>query len=369
MKIGVPKEIKRHEARVGVTPAGALALVNAGHQVCIQTEAGVLSGFNDDEFISVGCKVVNTIAEVYDFAEMIIKVKEPIQEEYALIKKDQLLFTYFHFASSETLTNAMIASGAICLAYETVEEEGKLPLLIPMSEVAGRMATQEGAKFLEKPQGGFGILLGGVTGVRPANVLVIGGGVAGTEAALMAAGLGANVTIMDTNLNRLRELENSMPANVTPLYSTTLAIEQEIERSHLIIGTVLIPGSIAPKLITKEMLSKMMPGTVLVDVAIDQGGCFETSEPTTHDMPIVIKEGIIHYAVTNMPGAVPNTSTVALTNATLKYALQLANKGWKKACNENLALAKGLNIVKGKVVYKEVAEAFGIEYIERSSVL
>ena len=369
MKIGVPKEIKRHEARVGVTPAGALALVNAGHQVCIQTEAGVLSGFNDDEFISVGCKVVNTIAEVYDFAEMIIKVKEPIQEEYTLIKKDQLLFTYFHFASSETLTNAMIASGAICLAYETVEEEGKLPLLIPMSEVAGRMATQEGAKFLEKPQGGFGILLGGVTGVRPANVLVIGGGVAGTEAALMAAGLGANVTIMDTNLNRLRELENSMPANVTPLYSTTLAIEQEIERSHLIIGTVLIPGSKAPKLITKEMLTKMMPGTVLVDVAIDQGGCFETSEPTTHDMPIVIKEGIIHYAVTNMPGAVPNTSTVALTNATLKYALQLANKGWKKACNENLALAKGLNIVKGQVVYKEVAEAFGIEYIERSSVL
>jgi alanine dehydrogenase len=369
MKIGVPKEIKRHEARVGVTPAGALALVNAGHQVCIQTEAGLLSGFNDDEFISVGCKVVNTIAEVYDFAEMIIKVKEPIQEEYTLIKKDQLLFTYFHFASSETLTNAMIASGAICLAYETVEEEGKLPLLIPMSEVAGRMATQEGAKFLEKPQGGFGILLGGVTGVRPANVLVIGGGVAGTEAALMAAGLGANVTIMDTNLNRLRELENSMPANVTPLYSTTLAIEQEIERSHLIIGTVLIPGSKAPKLITKEMLSKIMPGTVLVDVAIDQGGCFETSEPTTHDMPIVIKEGIIHYAVTNMPGAVPNTSTVALTNATLKYALQLANKGWKKACNENLALAKGLNIVKGKVVYKEVAEAFGIEYIERSSVL
>jgi alanine dehydrogenase len=369
MKIGVPKEIKRHEARVGVTPAGALALVNAGHQVCIQTEAGLLSGFNDDEFISVGCKVVNTIAEVYDFAEMIIKVKEPIQEEYTLIKKDQLLFTYFHFASSETLTIAMIDSGAICLAYETVEEEGKLPLLIPMSEVAGRMATQEGAKFLEKPQGGFGILLGGVTGVRPANVLVIGGGVAGTEAALMAAGLGANVTIMDTNLNRLRELENSMPANVTPLYSTTLAIEQEIERSHLIIGTVLIPGSKAPKLITKEMLSKMMPGTVLVDVAIDQGGCFETSEPTTHDMPIVIKEGIIHYAVTNMPGAVPNTSTVALTNATMKYALQLANKGWKKACNENLALAKGLNIVKGKVVYKEVAEAFGIEYIERSSVL
>lgn len=369
MKIGVPKEIKPQEARVGVTPAGALALINAGHQVCIQKGAGVLSGFNDDEFISVGCKVVDKLNEVYDFAEMIIKVKEPIQQEYALIKKDQLLFTYFHFASSETLTKAMIASGAVCLAYETVEEDGKLPLLIPMSEVAGRMATQEGAKYLEKPQGGFGILLGGVTGVRPANVLVIGGGIAGTEAALMAAGLGANVTIMDTNLNRLRELENSMPANVTPLYSTALAIEQEVERSHLIIGTVLIPGSKAPKLIRKEMLSKMMPGTVLVDVAIDQGGCFETSEPTTHDAPIVIKEGIIHYAVTNMPGAVPNTSTVALTNATLKYALQLANKGWKQACIDNEALAKGLNVINGKVVYKEVAEAFGIEYIERSSVL
>ena len=369
MKIGVPKEIKPQEARVGVTPAGALALINAGHQVCIQKGAGVLSGFNDDEFISVGCKVVDKLNEVYDFAEMIIKVKEPIQQEYALIKKDQLLFTYFHFASSETLTKAMIASGAVCLAYETVEEDGKLPLLIPMSEVAGRMATQEGAKYLEKPQGGFGILLGGVTGVRPANVLVIGGGIAGTEAALMAAGLGANVTIMDTNLNRLHELENSMPANVTPLYSTALAIEQEVERSHLIIGTVLIPGSKAPKLITKEMLSKMMPGTVLVDVAIDQGGCFETSEPTTHDAPIVIKEGIIHYAVTNMPGAVPNTSTVALTNATLKYALQLANKGWKQACIDNEALAKGLNVINGKVVYKEVAEAFGIEYIERTSVL
>ncbi|MEK9740816.1 MAG: alanine dehydrogenase [Flavobacteriaceae bacterium] len=369
MKIGVPKEIKPQEARVGVTPAGALALINAGHQVCIQKGAGVLSGFNDDEFISVGCKVVDKLNEVYDFAEMIIKVKEPIQQEYALIKKDQLLFTYFHFASSETLTKAMIASGAVCLAYETVEEDGKLPLLIPMSEVAGRMATQEGAKYLEKPQGGFGILLGGVTGVRPANVLVIGAGIAGTEAALMAAGLGANVTIMDTNLNRLRELENSMPANVTPLYSTALAIEQEVERSHLIIGTVLIPGSKAPKLIRKEMLSKMMPGTVLVDVAIDQGGCFETSEPTTHDAPIVIKEGIIHYAVTNMPGAVPNTSTVALTNATLKYALQLANKGWKQACIDNEALAKGLNVINGKVVYKEVAEAFGIEYIERSSVL
>ena len=369
MKIGVPKEIKSQEARVGVTPAGALALIRAGHEVHIQKNAGLLSGFPDREYLTVGCTIEETIADVYAFADMIIKVKEPIASEYPLIKKDQLLFTYFHFASSENLTKAMIASGAVCLAYETVEEDGKLPLLIPMSEVAGRMATQEGAKYLEKPQGGFGILLGGVTGVSPANVLVIGGGVAGTEAARMAAGLGAQVTIMDNNLNRLRELESIMPANVTPLYSTPLSIEQEVKRSHLIIGTVLIPGSKAPKLVTREMLSKMMPGTVLVDVAIDQGGCFESSEPTTHDAPVVIKEGIIHYAVTNMPGAVPNTSTTALTNATLSYALQLANKGWQKACNENHALAKGLNIIHGKVVYKEVAEAFDLPFTALSSVL
>lgn len=369
MKIGVPKEIKSQEARVGVTPAGALALIRAGHEVHIQKNAGLLSGFPDREYLTVGCTIEETIADVYAFADMIIKVKEPIASEYPLIKKDQLLFTYFHFASSENLTKAMIASGAVCLAYETVEEDGKLPLLIPMSEVAGRMATQEGAKYLEKPQGGFGILLGGVTGVSPANVLVIGGGVAGTEAARMAAGLGAQVTIMDNNLNRLRELESIMPANVTPLYSTPLSIEQEVKRSHLIIGTVLIPGSKAPKLVTREMLSKMMPGTVLVDVAIDQGGCFESSEPTTHDAPVVIKEGIIHYAVTNMPGAVPNTSTTALTNATLRYALQLANKGWQKACNENHALAKGLNIIHGKVVYKEVAEAFDLPFTALSSVL
>jgi alanine dehydrogenase len=299
---------------------------------------------------------------------MIIKVKEPIAEEYPLIKPNQLLFTYFHFASSAELTQAMLASKAVCLAYETVEDEGRLPLLIPMSEVAGRMATQEGAKYLEKPQGGFGILLGGVTGVKPANVMVIGGGIAGTEAALMASGLGANVTIFDTNLDRLRYLESTMAANVTPIFSNPFTLEQELERSHLIIGTVLIPGSKAPKLVRKEMLSKMMPGTVLVDVAIDQGGCFETSEPTTHDDPIVIKQGIIHYAVTNMPGAVPNTSTTALTNATLNYALQLANKGWESACKENAALAKGLNIVNGKVVYKEVAEAFDLDYIELESL-
>lgn len=369
MKIGVPKEIKPQEARVGVTPAGALSLIQAGHQICVQKGAGMLSGFPDAAYRDLGCKMVEDIESIYKEAEMIIKVKEPIAKEYPLIQPDQLLFTYFHFASSEALTQAMLATKAVCLAYETVEEEGRLPLLIPMSEVAGRMATQEGAKYLEKPQGGFGILLGGVTGVKPANVMVIGGGIAGTEAALMAAGLGANVTIFDTNLERLRYLESTMPANVTPIFSNPFTLEQELERSHLIIGTVLIPGSKAPKLVRKEMLSKMMPGTVLVDVAIDQGGCFETSEPTTHDNPIVIKEGIIHYAVTNMPGAVPNTSTTALTNATLNYALQLANKGWKNACKENIALAKGLNIVQGKVVYKEVAEAFDLEYIEPEYIL
>ncbi|MFQ3341664.1 MAG: alanine dehydrogenase [Flavobacteriaceae bacterium] len=364
MKIGVPTEIKPHESRVGLTPAGAEALIRSGHEVNIQRGAGELSGFSDTEFENVGCTFSDTIRAVYSTAEMIIKVKEPIEAEYDLIQPNQLLFTYFHFASSELLTRSMIKSGAVCLAYETVEDNGALPLLIPMSEVAGRMATQEGAKYLEKPQGGLGILLGGVTGVKPANVLIIGGGVSGTEAARMAAGLGANVTILDTNLNRLRFLESIMPANVTPVYSTAHTIDKEVRRSHLIIGTVLIPGSKTPKLIRKEMLATMLPGTVLVDVAIDQGGCFETSEPTTHDAPIIIKEGIIHYAVTNMPGAVPFTSTTALTNATLSYALQLANKGWKVACLENKALARGLNVVNGKVVYKEVADAFDIEYID-----
>ena len=369
MKIGVPKEIKPQEARVGLTPAGALSLIEAGHEVRIQNNAGLLSGFTNESYEQVGCVIENDLSAIYQFAEMIIKVKEPINQEYKLIKPNQLLFTYFHFASSKKLTDAMIQSKAICLAYETVEDNGKLPLLIPMSEVAGRMATQEGAKYLEKPQGGFGILLGGVTGVKPANIMVIGGGVAGAEAALMGAGLGANVTIFDTNLDRLRYLESNMPANVTPIFSNQYSLEKEIKRSHLIIGTVLIPGSKAPKLIKKEMLSKMMPGTVLVDVAIDQGGCFETSEPTTHEKPIIIKEGIIHYAVTNMPGAVPNTSTTALTNATLNYALELANKGWKKACKDNNALARGLNIINGEVVYKEVADAFSLDYVELESIL
>lgn len=369
MIVGIPKEIKAQEARVGVTPAGASSLLHAGHQVFVQTSAGLLSGFSDEDYKAVGCEILPTIAAVYKQAEMIIKVKEPIAAEYGLIKPGQLLFTYFHFASSKELTHAMLSSGAICLAYETVEKDGKLPLLIPMSEVAGRMATQQGAKYLEKPLQGFGILLGGVTGVAPANVMILGGGVAGTEAAKMAAGLGANVTIFDNNLERLRELGDIMSPNVTPLFSNSFNIAREVKKAHLIIGTVLIPGSKAPKLITNAMLKTMMPGTVLVDVAIDQGGCFESSEPTTHEHPVMLKEGIVHYAVTNMPGAVPNTSTTALTNATLAYAQQLANNGWKDACKRNSSLAKGLNIIDGKVVYKEVAEAFALEYHPLDTIL
>ena len=364
MIIGVPKEIKSHESRVGLTPGGAEQLIASGHMINIQSNAGKLSGFEDDNYLKVGCKILDDLESVYSESEMIIKVKEPIDAEYHLIKPDQIIFTFFHFASSEKLTKAMIDSKAICIAYETVEDNGNLPLLIPMSEVAGRMATQQGAKLLEKPQNGYGILLGGVPGVMPANVLIIGGGIVGSEAAKMASGMGANVTILDRDLNRLRHLDEIMPSNVTTLYSNGYNILEQIKISHLIIGSVLSPGTKAPKLITSKMLKYMMPGTVLVDVAIDQGGCFETSEPTTHGDPIKIKDGIVHYAVTNMPGAVPNTSTNALTNATLNYALDLANKGWKKACEEDKSLLKGLNIVNGKIVYEEVAKAFSMPYEE-----
>ena len=364
MIIGVPKEIKSHESRVGLTPGGAEQLIASGHMINIQSNAGKLSGFEDDNYLKVGCKILDDLESVYSESEMIIKVKEPIDAEYHLIKPDQIIFTFFHFASSEKLTKAMIDSKAICIAYETVEDNGNLPLLIPMSEVAGRMATQQGAKLLEKPQNGYGILLGGVPGVMPANVLIIGGGIVGSEAAKMASGMGANVTILDRDLNRLRHLDEIMPSNVTTLYSNGYNILEQIKISHLIIGSVLSPGTKAPKLITSKMLKYMMPGTVLVDVAIDQGGCFETSEPTTHGDPIKIKDGIVHYAVTNMPGAVPNTSTNALTNATLNYALDLANKGWKKACKEDKSLLKGLNIVNGKIVYEEVAKAFSMPYEE-----
>ena len=370
MIVGVPKEIKNNENRVALTPAGVMEFVKNGHTVYIQSTAGDGSGFIDEAYEEAGAKVLQTIEDVYGIAEMIIKVKEPIESEYALIREDQLLFTYFHFASYEPLTKAMIDSNAICLAYETVEKADRsLPLLVPMSEVAGRMAIQEGAKYLEKPQKGRGILLGGVPGVPPAKVLVLGGGIVGTQSAKMAAGLGAQVTILDVSLPRLRYLADVMPANVITMYSNEYNIRKLITNHDLIVGAVLIPGAKAPNLITREMLKEMNPGTVLVDVAVDQGGCIETCKPTTHEDPIYIIDDIVHYCVANMPGAVPYTSTIALTNATLPYALQLANKGWKKACLDNAELKLGLNVVNGKVVYEAVADAFDLSYTPVNEVL
>jgi alanine dehydrogenase len=370
MIIGVPKEIKNNENRVALTPAGASALVKNGHQVYVQSTAGLGSGFADDEYKKAGANLLSSIEEVYAKADMIIKVKEPIESEYKLIKENQLLFTYFHFASYEPLTKAMIACKAVCLAYETVEKKDRsLPLLIPMSEVAGRMSIQEGAKYLEKPMGGRGILLGGVPGVKPANVLILGGGIVGTQAAKMAAGMGANVTILDINISRLRELDDILPLNVDTVFSNEYNIRQLVADSDLIVGAVLIPGAKAPHLVTRDMLKIMKPGTVLVDVAVDQGGCIETCKPTTHENPTYEIDGIIHYCVANMPGAVPYTSTLALTNATLPYAIQLANKGWKKACQENDELALGLNVVNGKVVYKGVSDAFNLPYTPMEQVL
>ncbi|RDV14285.1 alanine dehydrogenase [Pontibacter diazotrophicus] len=370
MIIGVPKEIKNNENRVGVTPAGVIELVRNGHTVYVQSTAGDGSGFADDDYIRAGASMLPGIEEVYGIAEMIIKVKEPIESEYSLIKEDQLLFTYFHFASYEPLTHAMIERKAVCLAYETVEKADRtLPLLIPMSEVAGRMAIQEGAKYLEKPMQGRGILLGGVPGVRPAKVMILGGGVVGTNAAKMAAGMGADVTIMDNNLQRLRYLDDIMPANVNTFMSNEYNIRELLTTHDLIIGAVLIPGAKAPHLITRDMLKQMRPGTVVVDVAVDQGGCIETCKPTTHENPTYIIDDVVHYCVANMPGAVPYTSTLALTNATLPYALQLANKGWKKACADNVELLKGLNVVQGNVVYEGVAQAFGLEFVPAENVL
>ena len=370
MIIGIPKEIKTNENRVAVTPAGVMDFVKNQHQVYIQSSAGQGSGFSDEMYMEAGAKILPTIEEIYQIAEMIIKVKEPIASEYPLIKENQLVFTYFHFASYEPLTKAMIDSNAICLAYETVEKSDRsLPLLVPMSEVAGRMAVQEGAKFLEKPEGGRGILLGGVPGVPPAKVLILGGGIVGTQAAKMAAGLGASVTLLDISLARLRYLADVLPANVTTMYSNEFNIRRLIKNHDLIVGAVLIPGAKAPNLITRAMLKEMRSGTVLVDVAVDQGGCIETCKPTTHEDPIFIIDEVVHYCVANMPGAVPYTSTIALTNATLPYALQLANKGWEKACKENEELAKGLNVVHGKVVYKGVASAFDLPFTPLDEVL
>ncbi len=365
MVIGVPKEIKNNENRVALTPAGVKELTKHGHTVHVQSTAGIGSGFSDENYTEAGASVLPTIEAVYEIAEMIIKVKEPIEPEYQLIRKDQLVFTYFHFASYEPLTKAMMESGSVCLAYETVEKPDRsLPLLVPMSEVAGRMSIQEGAKYLEKPMGGRGILLGGVPGVRPAKVLILGGGVVGTNAAKMAAGMGADVTIMDINLPRLRYLDDVMPANVNTFMSNEYNIRELITSHDLIVGSVLIPGAKAPHLITRDMLKEMKPGTVLVDVAVDQGGCIETCKPTTHEDPTYVIDDVLHYCVANMPGAVPYTSTLALTNATLPYAIQLANKGWKKACQENKELELGLNVINGEVVYKGVSDAFGLPYTD-----
>jgi alanine dehydrogenase len=365
MIIGVPKEIKNNENRVALTPAGTQELVKRGHTVYVQNSAGVGSGFSDEEYARAGAKMLANAADVFSTAEMIMKVKEPIEQEYKLIKKDQLVFTYFHFASYEPLTKAMIQSGAVCLAYETVEREDRsLPLLVPMSEVAGRMAIQEGAKYLEKPLKGRGILLGGVPGVKPAKVLILGGGVVGTNAAKIAAGMGADVTIMDLNLTRLRYLDDVMPKNVHTMVSNEYSIRELVKDHDLIIGGVLVPGAKAPKLITKDMLKTMRPGTVLVDVAVDQGGCIETCTPTTHENPTFIIDDVVHYCVANMPGAVPYTSTLALTNATLPYAIRLAGQGWKKACAENSDLRLGLNVVNGEVVYKGVADAFNMPFTD-----
>lgn len=363
MIIGIPKEIKNNENRVGATPAGVKELVKHGHTVYVQHTAGVGSGFSDEEYIAAGAKIIPTIEETYAIAEMIIKVKEPIEPEYPLVKEGQLLFTYFHFASDLPLTEAMLKSGATCIAYETVRDrQGTLPLLVPMSEVAGRMSIQEGARFLEKPQGGCGVLLGGVPGVKPAKVLVLGAGVVGRNAALMAAGLGADVTIADISLPVLRHCAETMPKNVKTLYSSQHNIEAELPDTDLVIGSVLIPGAKTPHLVTKEMVKLMRPGSVMVDVAIDQGGCFETSHATTHSEPTFLVDGVVQYAVANIPGAVPYTSTLALTNATLPYALRLADMGWKEACRKDAGLAEGVNIVDGKITFKAVAEAFDMTY-------
>ena len=363
MIVGIPKEIKNNENRVGMTPSGVAELVKRGHTVYVQHNAGEGSGFPDADYEGVGAKILPDIADVYAIAEMIVKVKEPIEPEYPLIKEGQLLFTYFHFASDKDLTDAMLKSKAVCLAYETVElSDHSLPLLIPMSEVAGRMSIQEGMRFLEKPQLGKGILLGGVPGVKPAKVLIIGAGTVGTNAAIIAAGTGAEVTIVDINLKRLRYLADTLPKNVKTLYSSEHNIRTELPDTDLVIGSVLVPGDKTPHLINKDMLKLMKPGTVLVDVAIDQGGCFETSHATSHSDPVYVVDGIVHYAVANIPGAVPYTSTLALTNATLPYTIALANKGWQKACKDDAALAKGLNVVEGKVTYKAVADVWNLPF-------
>jgi alanine dehydrogenase len=363
MIIGVPREIKQNENRVALTPAGAEMLVHNGHTLLVENNAGLGSGFKNDEYVNSGAQIIGTAKEVYERAEMILKVKEPIAPEYPLIRKGQVLFTYFHFAANRELTEAIMKSGAIAIAYETVQKADRsLPLLVPMSEVAGRMAPQEGAKYLEKPMGGRGVLLGGVPGTDPANVVVLGGGVVGTNAAKIAAGFGAKVTILDSNLYRLRYLDDVMPKNVSTMMSNRYNIRKLIKHADLTIGAVLIPGAKAPHLVTRDMLKDMKEGSVIIDVSVDQGGCIETCKPTTHENPTYVVDGVVHYCVANMPGAVPMTSTIALTNATLPYALQLAGEGYEKAISNNPELREGLNVIDGAITYKGVADAFGMKH-------
>jgi len=370
MIIGVPKEMKPYEYRVALLPVGTEALVKAGHRVIIQDDAGLGSGIANEDYLKAGAEIVNTLEEVYQRAEMMVKVKEPMPEEYGLIRQGMVMFTYFHFAANEPLAREMLARRPICIAYETIQEEnGSLPLLIPMSEVAGRMAIQEGAKYLEKPMMGRGILLGGVPGVAPANVVILGGGIVGTNAAKVAAAFGAQVTIMDINMDRLRYLDDIMPKNVITLMSNAHNIRDRIKEADLLIGAVLVPGSLTPSLVTRDMIKTMKPGAVIVDVSVDQGGCIETTRPTTHQNPTFVEYDVVHYCVTNIPGAVGRTSSYALTNVTLRYILQLANKGWRKALMENSALKKGLNIADGRVTFKAVADTLGLEYYPTEKLL
>ena len=363
MIVGILKEIKKEENRVAMTPAGVEVLKQHGHIVLVEKSAGEGSGFDDEAYAAHGADITDTAKDIFAKADMVMHVKEPQPSEYPLIRKDQIVFTYLHLAAAEDLTKALIRSESVNIAYETIQKaDGSLPLLTPMSEVAGRMAIQQGAKYLEMAQGGNGVLLGGVTGVNPGTVVVIGGGIVGTNAAKMACGLGAKVYILDMNLDRLRYLSDVMPANCFPLMSSPAAIRELIPHADVVVGAVLIPGTKAPKLLTKDMLKLMKKGAVIVDVAIDQGGCFETSHATTHSNPTYTVDGVVHYCVANMPGAVPKTSTMALTNATLPYALQIANRGWRMAMRENREIALGANVINGKVAYKGVAEAFGLEF-------
>ncbi len=370
MLVGILKEIKAEENRVCMTPAGVEVMMANGHSVLVERNAGSGSGFEDAAYLKAGAEIAETAREIFERSDMVMHVKEPLPSEYDLIREDQIVFTYLHLAAAEELTNALIKRKAVCIAYETIQKPDRsLPLLTPMSEVAGRMAIQQGAKYLEMAQGGHGVLLGGVPGVDPGNVVVIGGGIVGINAAKMACGLGAKVYILDMNLDRLRYLSDVMPANCYALFSSPATLRELIATADVVVGAVLIPGAKAPKLITREMLKTMKPGSVLVDVAIDQGGCFETSKATTHSDPIYTVDGVVHYCVANMPGAVPRTSTLALTNATLPYAVEIANKGWTRSMQENPEIKYGANVINGKVTYEAVAEAFGLDYTPIETLL